>query len=224
MYILLEAKRTCKRTRAKIASKKEKMAITIFNLGLPKSGTSTLQVALHSAGRETLHWYSRRADTYIGAAMYKRYLAGQSITHDFQWADAITQADLMTLETSYWPQMDPALMKALLAQNQGMRFTLNIRDPAKTADSMERWSNFMTRLHKIGAPGLPPRMASRKGAIVRWIEGHYANIRATYGDSLVEYDIEDPRAPEILSAALGFDLPWWGLSNKNNGQYIPDVR
>ncbi len=65
-------------------------------------------------------------------------------------------------------------------------------------------------------------MARTPNHMHRWIEDHYANIRALFegSDAFLEYHIEDPDAPEKIKRQTGIDIRWWGHSNKNN----PDRR
>lgn len=194
------------------------MALKLFAVGLPKSGTSTLHKALQSAGLKSLHWRSPEK-VLIGRAMYLRHMAGEPIMADFPNANAVTQADGITMNTSYWPQMDPAILRALRKQHPECQFVLNRRDPLLIASSIQRWGNLMERLFTVGAPGLPPRTATGAAALVRWIEGHYANIAEQFaGDpNFFDYDISDPTAPETIAARIAVPLPEWGQENVNDG-------
>lgn len=198
------------------------MTLKIFAVGLPKSGTSSLQDALLRSDVSSLHWYMRRVDKYAGSCIYQRWFARQNLMADFPGVTSVTQPDLLTMGTSFWPQMDPALLREVARQNPGVSFILNYRDPVKIADSMERWGNFMERLYTMGAPGMPPRMARTPKHVRRWIEDHYSNIRAQFEGSgaFLEYHIEDPEAPEKICRQTGIEIRWWGHSNKNR----PDRR
>lgn len=197
-----------------------------FVVGMPKAGTSTLQNALVKSGLASAHWKDQRTDKYVGHCLYKRFFAGQNLMQDFADKDIVTQADLITMETSYWPQMDAALLREIARQNPGCQFILNHRDPAKTAGSIERWGNMMERLYLKGAPGLPPRMAKSRQAIQLWIENHHANTRALFegNPDFWEYDIEDPDAPQKVSKKLGVEIKWWGHSNQNTSGRLGFVK
>lgn len=198
------------------------MTLKIFAVGLPKSGTSSLQDALLRSDVSSLHWYTREVDKYAGSCIYLRWFARQNLMADFPGFTSVTQPDLLTMNTSFWPQMDPALLREVTRQNPGVSFILNYREPAKIVDSMERWGNFMERLYTRGAPGIPPRMARTSKHVQRWIENHYDNIRTLFegSDAFLEYHIEDPEAPQKIQAQTGIEIRWWGHSNKNS----PDRR
>lgn len=193
------------------------MNLIAFNLGLPKSGTSTLQNAFARSGLKSLHWHSSVLNKYIGRAMYERFLKDEPIMTDFPDAAVVTQADLITYETSFWPQMDQALLRQLKRENPRVRFILPIRSPELIADSFFRWGDLKDRIMAMGAPGLPPRMVKNKNDISRWVVNHYDNCREMF-DDLIEYEIDDPTAPQLLSRELGVEIKWWGHSNKNTGQ------
>lgn len=192
------------------------MALRVFGLGLPKSGTSTLQDAFLRSGMKSLHWYTQTVEKFAGNSMYHRWYRGENIMTDFPGFEAVTQPDLITTTTSFWPQMDPALLREVARQNPDVKFILNLRDPAAIANSMEKWGNFMERLHTVGAPGMPPRCATTKKRVIRWIEGHYANTMELFGgkDNFMSYDIEDKDANIRIGEFIDQPLEWWGHSNK----------
>jgi len=194
------------------------MALRVFVLGLPKSGTSTLQDSFLKADLKSLHWHTKSVDKYAGNSMYSRWFKGEDIMADFPDFDAVTQADLLTKSTSFWPQMDPAMLRGLSEQNKGLKFILNIRDPRHIANSMEKWGNFMERLYTVGAPGMPPRSATNKRRVIQWIEGHYRNTKDLFegSEEFMTYDIEDTDANVRIGSFIGTQLNWWGHSNKTS--------
>nr|VFK61301.1 MAG: Sulfotransferase family protein [Candidatus Kentron sp. TUN]VFK70274.1 MAG: Sulfotransferase family protein [Candidatus Kentron sp. TUN] len=189
----------------------------VFLVGLPKSGTTTLHAALVVSGLKSVHWYEPTLDRYVGRSMYFRYFQGQDPLLDFHAYDAVTQADLITLNESYWPQMDYAMLRAIRTHHPDCTFVLNYRDPEKVADSIRRWGNLQDRLHKVGTPGLPPGTEKSQDNLIRWITAHYANMRQFFSTcrNYFEYDIEDIDAPNIIGEKLDMEIKWWGVSNKN---------
>ncbi len=86
------------------------------------------------------------------------------------------------------------------------------------SDSMGRWSNLGSfRLPNAAIPGLPEGYGGSDDERVRWIEGHFKFCRQVFAgaDDFMEYDVEDPEAPQKIAAFLGIDLPWWGVANAN---------
>lgn len=187
----------------------------LFNLGLPKSGTTTLHEALRRSGLRSAHWKVPRR--IIGRNITTHFNAGRDPLTDLREYDAITQADYISDGLSFWPQMDIALLTALRAHHPECRLLLWTRAPAKVASSILRWHDLRQRLGTMGAPGLAPVDAGSEAALVAWIEGHYAQMRRHFGHlpDFMEIDVEDPGARDKLGAFLDRKITWWGKSNVN---------
>lgn len=196
--------------------------LRVVNLGLPKSGTTTLGEALKQAGMKVADWKIRPGQSetrgFVGKLMYDGWFtSGDPLQHlsDF---NAFTEIDVVREGKNFWPQCDWALLSAIRGLYPGAKFILTHRDPAKHADSMRRWSNLGTRrLPQNAIPGLPEGFGAKPGELERWIEGHTAFCRQVFAGSpdFLEYDIEDSDAKERIEAFLGIDLPWWGKANAN---------
>jgi len=52
---------------------------------------------------------------------------------------------------------------------------------------------------------------------MRWIDGHYANLRAFFrdDDGFLEYDVADIAARDLISGFLETPINWWGKANVN---------
>ena len=189
----------------------------LLNLGMPKSGTTTLQTALERAGLRSAHWYDRRSKRFVGRSMYRNYFAGRDPLADFVGFDAITQADYVNETFSYWPQMDHALLGEIRRHHPDCVFVLVTGDVSQIVSSFYRWNDLIDRLATTGAPGLPGQFARSPEAVTRWINGHYEAVRARFADSanFLEVDIEDLEVRAKIENALGLDLPWWGKANVN---------
>lgn len=187
----------------------------LFNLGLPKSGTTSVQKALATAGVRSAHWYMRDSKRFVGSSMYRNHFMGHDPLADLAQYDAVTQADLVTNRRSFWPQMDLAILRAVRVHHPECVFLMLTRDPAKILNSISNWYDLRMRLIRLGAPGLPPRAAQSDGAIIAWIEGHYRNMRACFRDDprFAEIDIEDADIQQRLSEIVGKELNWWGQIN-----------
>ena len=196
----------------------------LFNLGLPKSGTTTLHTALEKAGIKSAHWefYPRmgiglRAHQFVGANIYRSYLRGADPLAGLKEWDAITQADQIVAPYSLWPQMDFPLMQRIREHHPDCLFLLLTRDPAKVANSIMRWGDMHKRFMDMGAPWLTPQMAQTEAGFQDWVEGHYDRTRTMFADDphFLEVDIATPDIQGILSDRLSLDLPWWGTANTN---------
>jgi hypothetical protein len=200
--------------------------LKVINLGLPKSGTTTLGEALRRAGLHVADWRIRAGQSpgdslrrqFVGRLMYDGYFQTGDPLALMPGFDAFTEIDIVRNGLNLWPQCDWGLLDAIRRHHPGARFILTHRDPVALSDSMGRWSNLgRTRLPQNAIPGLPQGYGATDAERIRWIEGHYAFCRRVFaGDpGFLEYDILDPDAPTKIGAFLGVDLPWWGKANEN---------
>ncbi len=202
------------------------MSALVINLGLPKSGTTTLCRALRRSGLKVADWRVRAAQTedqslhgrLVGELIYEGYFETGNPLAKLQEFPAITEMSAVVPGHNYWPQTDWALLQAIMAHHPDVKFLLSARDPAKTAASMIRWNSLgKRRLPRQNVPGLPRGYGASEDHLIRWISGHYAFCRHVFYGSgrFLEYDVEDPDAPGKIGTFLGRDLPWWGHSNRN---------
>ncbi|HBQ35377.1 MAG TPA: sulfotransferase family protein, partial [Rhodobacteraceae bacterium] len=200
--------------------------LKVINLGLPKSGTTTLGEALKQAGFKVADWKIRPHQTdnkqlkrcFVGKLMYQSYFETGDPLAMMNEFNAFTEIDIVRDGLNLWPQTDWGLLGAIAKQHKGAKFILTHRDPAKLSDSMQRWSNLgRRRLPDNAIPGLPEGYGSNDAQRIRWIEGHYSFCRKVFdkSDNFLEYDVEDTNAQEKISTFLGVDLPWWGIANAN---------
>lgn len=198
--------------------------LKVINLGLPKSGTTTLGKALAAAGLRVADWRIRRGDPnatafgFVGNLLYHGYFTTGDPLALMPNHDAFTEIDIVRNGFNLWPQTDWGLLSAIRAHHPGARFVLTWREPAKLSDSMMRWSNLgRRRLPDNAIPGLPEGYGKTDAERIRWIEGHYAFCRQVFAGAsdFLEYDIESPDAPARLGRFLGIELPWWGVANQN---------
>lgn len=194
----------------------------IINLGLPKSGTTTLAVALRKAGLRVADWklrpWQKSGTGFVGRLMYEGYFETGNPLKKLSKFDAIAETNVLGGDENFWPQTDFALISALRIHHPKARFLLSYRSPEKQAASMIRWGNLGTeRLPNAAVPGLPVGFGADQAALATWITGHNAFIQKIFENdpALLIYDIEDPLAPEQISTHIGIDLPWWGKMNAN---------
>lgn len=196
----------------------------VVNLGLPKTGTTTLTKALRHAGLSVADWRIRDKQPvsealigeHLGRIIYDDYFDSGNPLARLSAFDAINEMSSVRHDQSLWPQTDYGLLTAIQTHHPGIKFLLSYRDPAKTADSMMRWNNLgKKRLPRADVPGLPRGFGQSERELAHWIAGHYAFCRRVFAgcDNFLEFDIEDPGARDSISAYLGIDLPWWGQTN-----------
>ncbi|CUK04615.1 hypothetical protein PH7735_02806 [Shimia thalassica] len=198
----------------------------MINLGLPKSGTTTLQRALETSGVPSAHWAVapvigpanlEQLETYVGYRMYRDHFRGLDPLQGLAEFDVITQVDMVSDHYSFWPQTDLALLRSIRAHHPECTFLLLRRDPAKVAKSIVGWLDMQARLANTGAPGLPAPFAQDAEYLERWVTSHYTNLRTWFDNDpkYVEVDIASEEARDVLEDCLGQKFEWWGKANKS---------
>ena len=88
--------------------------LRVINLGLPKSGTTTLGEALKRAGMRVADWKIRRGQSetqrgFVGKLMYDGYYgSGDPLQHLHEF-NAFTEIEIVREGKNLWPQTDWAL-------------------------------------------------------------------------------------------------------------------
>lgn len=200
--------------------------LACVNLGLPKSGTSTLAEALRAAKWHVADHKLRRGYNYkrsvvgqfVGALMYKGYFETGNPFHEVDFAHALCEINVLNSRASCWPQCDYTMLKAMRLHGRGVKFVATYRAPEEIADSMRRWNNLGTvRLPAADVPGLPRGFGRSAEELVTWITAHYDMLDDVFGQSgdYLRLDVSAPDAPAQLAAHLDIKLPWWGRANVN---------
>ncbi len=198
--------------------------LRVINLGLPKSGTTTLARALRRAGLHVADHRIRPEQSddpalhgrFVGELMYDGYFLRGDPLQGLDPFDGFAEINALRPPRSIWPQFDFGLLAALRACHPGVRFLATWRPPEAISDSMLRWSNLGTeRIPSADIPGLPAGYGVTTRERETWIAGHYAALDGFFagaGDYL-RIDVSHPEAPKRLGTFLGREMPWWGKSN-----------
>ncbi|MCD9146487.1 sulfotransferase [Pseudophaeobacter flagellatus] len=202
------------------------MVLKVINLGLPKSGTTTLNRALSQAGYHVAdHRLKEREQdrpgkrrVFVGSLLYKGlYEVGDPMAY-MQDYDAVSEISFIHGKFSIWPQFDFAMIKALQDLYPEARFIATRRDAESHSKSIMAWNNLgTTRLPASTVPGLPIGYGKTADQQMRWIDGHYEALAHWFRDDsrYLELDIASPDAQAQVGRHLNRDLPWWGKANVN---------
>jgi len=202
------------------------MSLKVINLGLPKSGTTTLGKALEAAGYRVAdhRLRAREEDTpgkrriFVGGLLYRGlYDHGDPMALMREY-DALAEISFIHGKFSVWPQFDFAMLQAIRACHPDVRFIATRRDPVAHSKSIMRWNNLGSRrLPASTVPGLPIGYGKSEEQQQRWIEGHYEALAHWFRDdpAYLEIDVSAPDAQSQVAAHVGRDLPWWGKANVN---------
>ncbi|WP_164657797.1 sulfotransferase [Tropicibacter sp. Alg240-R139] len=198
--------------------------LRVINLGLPKSGTTTLGKALEASGLKVADWKIHDHQTeikelrndFVGRLLYRGYFKKGDPLHFMHEFDAFTEISMIARGFNEWPQTDWGLLSTIIDKHPGAKFLYSSRPPEKLVDSMLRWSNLgKRRLPMYQVPGMPEGYGYEVGELIRWIDGHQKFCRQVFAgtDRFLEYDITDPEAPQKISEFLGMEIKWWGKAN-----------
>lgn len=200
--------------------------LRVVNLGLPKTGTTTLARALKIGGFKVADHRVRPKQTdatdlhgvFVADLLYRGYFETGDPGTFFAEFDALTELSLLREGKSLWPQMDFALIDAIRKCHPDVRFLASRRDSWDVSQSMLAWSDLGTdRLPASDIPGLPVGFGATSKERMQWIEGHYAHLAAIFvGDpAYLEFDVSAADARDRVSDHIGVPLPWWGRANVN---------
>lgn len=202
------------------------MSLVVVNLGLPKTGTTTLAKALRLAGLTVADRRLRGRNAseaapkgaFVADLLYRGYFETGDPGAFLGKVAAISEMSVLRADRTLWPQMDFALILALRAHHPGLKFLASRRDAFDLSQSMLAWSDLgMTRLPTAAIPGLPSGFGHTTRERMQWIDGHYSALAAFFADDpdYLEYDLAAPDAPARIGTFLRRELPWWGKLNSN---------
>ncbi|MGH1357071.1 MAG: hypothetical protein ACRBBS_18655 [Thalassovita sp.] len=206
----------------------------IINLGLPKSGTTTLAHALRVSGLRIADYRIRRRQTsdkalhhaFVGELMYQGYFTTGDPLHGLDLFDGFSEVSALREGVSYWPQTDFGLIEAIRDHHPGARFLATWRPPEALSNSMMRWSNLGTeRLPEGQVPGLPAGYGETAEQRVLWICAHYAHLERVFANdpNFLMLDVGAGNAAQALGSFLGRDITWWGKANRNPIGHAPET-
>jgi hypothetical protein len=202
--------------------------LRVVNLGLPKSGTTTVARALRRASLHTADFRIRTKQSkddhligeYVASLIYEGYYrTGDPLAYLDEF-DAFSEISMLRAGHSMWPQMDFGVIEAIRTLHPGVKFFASWRPAADISASMARWSNMTTeRLPIHDQPGPPAGYGGADHQRQRWIDAHYAHLDRLFAGSnaYLRLDIRADNARDQLATHLDRAVPWWGHLNKNSG-------
>ena len=201
-------------------------SLRVVNLGLPKTGTTTLARAFKLSGLKVADHRIRPWQTgdkslhkaFVGDLIYDGYYRTGDPAARLQGFDAISEMSCLRDGRSLWPQMDFGVIDALRRMHPGLKFVATRRDSWDVSQSMLTWSDLgLARLPSGAVPGLPPGFGETSKEREVWIDAHYAHLATIFRDDpdYLELRVAAPDAREQLAAHLGMEIAWWGRANRS---------
>jgi len=176
----------------------------VFVIGLPKSGTLTVQVYLRSKGLNVVHHHVAESHLYLGAAICENKAAARPLMHGLLQYDGLTEMNVLRecgrhgkCRQNCWPQID--LLEQIHAEHPDSLFIINVRKAEDFARSVQKWRNLSTKLFHNPPAGLRIGRSKIRNSIsteslVQFYEHHYRKVRQTCtqrGMWCVEVNIDD---------------------------------
>lgn len=209
------------------------MGLKVVNLGLPKSGTTTLAKALAHAGYSVADHRLRdreenkpgRRRVFVSDVLYRGLYDYGDPMAMMQEYDALSEISKLHGRHSVWPQFDFGLLLTIRRLHPGVKFIATRRDAVAHSRSIMNWTNLgKTRLPQSHIPGLPPGFGASELEQRRWITNHHLALNQFFrgDDDFLEIDVSAPNSRRRLARFLGHNLPWWGKANVNIRQRAAD--
>lgn len=200
--------------------------LRVINLGLPKSGTTTLARALRRAVFHTADYRIRAKQTsnpalhdrFVGELIYDGYFETGDPLHYMPDFRGFSEISVLRDGLSLWPQTDFGVIDAIRHHYPNTKFVASWRPAADIAGSMLRWSNLASeRLPQNAIPGLPEGYGATDAARIQWINAHYAFLDRIFAGTgcYLKLDMGAANAKATLAKFLGRKVPWWGQINRS---------
>ena len=202
----------------------------LFNLGFPKSGTSSLTDLLDASNILSSHWEVNKKESgdakkkkFVGNAIYSNYFNNKKVFEGFKDTQAITQPDVCLPQQglNYWPQFDPNILHCIRRDYPECKLILLKRNPKKIINSIKKWNDMYFRFVVSEIPGLPSWKGLEDDEILLWIINHFNSIEERYkNDNLfLTIDLEDKTSFHKFCEFMDInieDIPYQNWPVKNS--------
>ena len=189
----------------------------VFNLGFPKTGTTSLTSFLNNAGLKCAHWEVCKADRCerVGPVMSKalnetKLLLSSPSLEDY---DCLSQMDYCKWlnrsalkSVCYWPQFD--MVETIHEQYPNASFVLTVRRPTEWLSSAARWGDLLERIRYSQSEGL--RYGALDEEILQWFIQKHVKIRKFFNTESrrsqlfeIHQDTADSAATALLEHIFG---------------------
>ena len=204
-----------------------KLPTPIFVVGMPKVGTSSIHEMFRCHSIKSSHYCccgSNRTHTHcndgklFSVCMMENKKANKPILQDCGDYDVYAQMDAEHRKGMFLPQHFE--LERLHEFAPSATFILNMRPAADWISSVENWFGLGARfLQTYGYPRHKHREIDRHQVLTEIYKNHSQYIREFVkthpSHALVEVNITDSSAGNVLAEAFGLSEECWGQHNKN---------
>ena len=200
------------------------LRLPIINLGLPKSGSTSLR-DFFSCGNLTASHFKCQSGP-CGMCVNQNLQAGRPALAgcgDYHvWAQldwAPIGLPIQEKKQCFFPQL--SALKELHAQFPEATFVLPTRPPRHWIASVDHWQHANYRMREVLAacnlPGLPSGRAPNDSELAAFYVQHSRAVRTFVANhpshTLIEFDLEEPGVAQKLALASGVPATCWSKSN-----------
>ena len=206
--------------------------VKVFNLGVGKAGTSTLQSILQQMGCVSAHWGATANITRLKAMGHSTYPGHVGDLMEMAYWDnmplmyylsdsynAVAQMDHLGPQVSPFPQF--VRYELLLKQYPNAKFMLWRRNFTTHIDSITRWGS-RSQLTKLTVPYLPPGKGD-DADLRLWLSDHYERIMTYFnavapGQFMTVWieNVSVAQVADFLHCDGNFSLPHANKNVKNS--------
>ena len=199
----------------------ERPGIKVFNLALPKAGTSTFHQLMQQMGCYSVHQHIRRpnmerlaeinyTDTKVGRLMEMAYWNEKPLMYYMDpKINAVSQMDINEPKAkgpsvpmhTVFPQL--IYYDLLLKQYPGSKFVLIKRNISEHIASIDNWRNMRWKMTVSEIPYLPAGKGETDREMRIWIEEHYRRVTEYFNafapDQFLSVWLEENPLPQIAA-------------------------
>ena len=201
----------------------------VLVVGMPKAGTSSIHAFFLDSGHTSVHWRNDIPNSpwRVGTCMKQAADAGLPLMKSCGNYSVYAQMDVTDPHIPdtgcHYPQI--LNLPELHKEAPNATFILNRRNFTDWASSVYRWD--VKGRDQLGdrwvacKPFGPPSTSAED--LIQWHKEQIQRVRQFVLDhpthALVEVDIQDAGAGDLMSKAFGVDVKYWGQANKNVKKY-----
>jgi hypothetical protein len=196
--------------------------LPILVMGMPKTGTTSIQRFFQCNRTDVSHWMCSVKDrnelTMCGKIIQSNIEQGLPPFHTMNHA-VYAQMDYVDYDGScYFPQVEA--LEELHKYYPNATMILNTRNITKWVASVRNYHQMGQRFVSCNMTGLPSGVGDRDKELIEFVERHYENIRRFVrrhpSHRLVEIDIESDESADIMTKTFHVPAHCWGHANARN--------